>query len=346
MDKTGLRRTALALALILSSLLLAARPAAAQPAESRPSSVRTKFFRATTIGEVLSGWQPGVHLYVLGNVGLEDDTLAELAKWLADKHWTVLLVEDATGQTYTDVDGVPRLGEDAIEYGTGQGIPRRPGFSEQVHPRTEESDGAIFTIVLAQRSLFYTGSAAQDSRSLGEGQFKDNLDQWAIAAMRSGGDVVRAVEDTVTNIDSRLASVITQEMQVAEWRIDTARSALQAAAESLSTLDGQATDLREAHPELSGTLARPDLPKLRDELGRAESVLADDPESAARAAESIQRQALAQIRAIEVYPAMGKTLESAWADLTDLERRERAGAARGSLVAARWHLTEARELHA
>src|SRR6185436_3169283 len=262
MDKTGLRRTALALALILSSLLLAARPAAAQPAESRPSSVRTKVFRATTIGEILSGWQPGVHLYVLGNVGLEDDALGELAAWLADKHWTVLLVEDGTGQTYTDVDGVPRLGEDAIEYGTGQGIPRRPGFSEQVHPRTQEPDGAIFTIVLAQHGLFYTGSAAEDSRSLGEDRFKDNLDQWAIAAMRSGGDVVRAVKDTVTNIDSRLDETIDGEFRAAE-------RSLAEIPDQLGALKRRARELREICPGGFQWLQIPDLASLGDQVETA-----------------------------------------------------------------------------
>jgi hypothetical protein len=55
-----------------------------------------------TIGEVISRWKPDVHLYVLGDVGLDEETLSELAAWLAGKHWTVLLVEDASGETYTE----------------------------------------------------------------------------------------------------------------------------------------------------------------------------------------------------------------------------------------------------
>ena len=68
-------------------------------AEVPPSSLQAAPVRAGTIEEVISRWRPDAHLYVLGDVGLTDETLAELAGWLADKHWTV----DATAMNGVNV---------------------------------------------------------------------------------------------------------------------------------------------------------------------------------------------------------------------------------------------------
>lgn len=259
-DLSRRRLEGAALAFILAcGLLTAARPAYAQPAETRPASVQGGYVRAATIGEVLSRWRPEVHLYVLGDVDLEEDALQALAAWLDGRHWTVLLVQDATGQTYTDVEGQVREGVDAIEYGTGQGIPKRPGFAEQVHPRTQEPDGAIFSIVLAQRVFFYTGSAAQDSRSLGDDHFQGNLDQWAIQAMRSSGDIVMAVRDTVTNIDTQVDLAIDRAAQEAVQARETAGQALTKGERDLADLERR---------ERSG-VAREELLAARQKLARA-----------------------------------------------------------------------------
>jgi hypothetical protein len=112
-------------ALVLAFAFL---PALAGARSTEPSAA-AGLVRAATIDEVISRWQPETHLYVLGDVGLEEDALQELADWLSDKHWTVLLVQDASGQTYTDFEGQARYGNDAIKYGTGQGIPRKGGDS-------------------------------------------------------------------------------------------------------------------------------------------------------------------------------------------------------------------------
>lgn len=176
-------------------LLLLAVPASAQ-------------VRVATIGEAIERWTPATHVYVMGEVGLEPAALAELESSLAGGHWTVLLVEDAEGQTFQAKDGVTREGVDAIEYGTGQGIARAAGFAAQVHPKTGEPDGTILSIVLAQRALYYTGSSAQDSRGLGERAFPGNLDRWAIAALRNGEGVAAAVRGTVTNVDGLLTAEI------------------------------------------------------------------------------------------------------------------------------------------
>ena len=160
--------------------------------------------RVSTIQEAIERWTPETQVYVMGDVGLQDAALADLEAWLKDRPWTVLLVQDATGQRFQGVDGVVREGVDAIEYGTGQGIARASGF---------EPDGAILSIVLAQRALYYTAGTARDLRGLGEEAFQGNLDQWAIAALRNGGDIASAVKDTVTNVDSLLAQAIAGERE-------------------------------------------------------------------------------------------------------------------------------------
>jgi len=329
------------LPILLSVSVLTAAAASAKPLSVPSASV----VRAGSIGEVLSAWQPATHLYVLGDVGLGEDTLRELAGWLGDKHWTVLLVADASGQTYRDADGVARQGEDAIEYGTGQGIPRRAGFSSQIHPRTGEADGAILTIVLAQRALFYTGSKAQDSRGLGENQFRGNLDHWAVAAMRSGGDIVSAVKDTVTGIDGQLDATIEGQVQELRRNVDTARLGVQSATTAVASLEEKAARLLARYPALSGPLVRPGVQALRQRIAAAELSLTADPAATVQAVEAVQKEALAQIQAIEEYPAAGEDLEAAGARLATIERRERAAAAREELASAGQALAEARKLY-
>ncbi|HEX4959227.1 MAG TPA: hypothetical protein VF173_00210 [Thermoanaerobaculia bacterium] len=328
-----------ALAFILTFLSLLAFPPAGAPAKSLPAAARAGFVHVGTIGEVLSSWRPKTHLYVFGDVGLGEAALRELAAWIGDRHWTVLLVADARGETYRSADGALRQGEDALEYGTGQGIPKRAGFLAQVDPRTQQPDGAILTIVLAQHVLFYTGSQAQDSRGLGEAQFRGNLDQWAIAAMRSGGDVVSAVKDTITNVEARLAGAIDQEVQ----RVETARRGVESAKARLVTLEQKAAALHASHPAMNGPLAHLDVEALRQRLAAAERSAATDPEGTIREVEAVQGDAATKVRGIDDYPAFGKALAAAQARLGDLERRERAASAREELAIARQSLAEARD---
>ena len=103
-----LRRFGLSSGVVVSVLLfLSCLPAAGQA-------------RVSTIQEVVAGWKPETHLYVLGDVGLDGEALTELEAWLEDLHWTVLLVQDAAGQQFRDEDGVVWSGEEAVEFGTGQ----------------------------------------------------------------------------------------------------------------------------------------------------------------------------------------------------------------------------------
>ncbi|HEV2846870.1 MAG TPA: hypothetical protein VG477_18585, partial [Thermoanaerobaculia bacterium] len=287
--------------------------------------------------------------YVLGDVALEEDALRELAGWIGARHWTVLLIQDATGQAYTDRDGILRSGIDAIEYAAGQGIPARPGFAEQLHPQSKEPDGAVFTIVLAQRALFYSGSQTQDQRGLGEDRFQGELDQWAIEALRSGGDVESAVRNTITNIDDRLASAIAYEIESAkqarDLEIENAKRYVVATASILRSVERKAAGLRKAYPALKGPLVEPDLQTPWRNLAAAEALLSSDPREALRKALEVQTQGWTAVRLIDRYVHIGEELKAAEAELARLERREHADAARQELLNARQALNAARELH-
>lgn len=174
----------------------------------------------STIQEAIERWTPATHVYVIGDVGMEPAALAELESSLAGGHWTVLLVQDATGQTFQSDGGVLREGVDAIEYGTGQGMARASGFESQTHPKTGEPDGTILSIVMAQRELCYTASKAQDGRGIGDAAFAGNLDRWAIEALRNGSGVASAVRNTVTNVDGLLTAEIERQSSLAVENLD------------------------------------------------------------------------------------------------------------------------------
>jgi len=405
--------------------LLGLPPADAQTVSESRTTSAAGYARAATLGEVAGRWQPQVHLYVIGDIGLAEDALQDLGAWLGNTHWTVLLIQGAAGHAYTDLYGEKRFAEDAIEYCTVKGIPKRIGFAAQVHPRTQEPDGAVFTIVLAERALFYAGSRAQNRRGLGEPQFKGKLDRWAIEALRSDGGVAGAVRDTVSQISAELEASIAQDFaspkdwigaatarlnamerlsrelrlrsphafrklrlpDLAELRgevdaawqardagripeaatrltkvldqsssaiealeslrrsVLTVHSELQRATAAIDGLEAAAAGLRKAFPTLQGPLVRPGVPKLLQELASAKAALKDDPARTAFTATWVAGEALARTKAIAEYPAAGEALKAAEGRLAHLERRQRAAAARGPLLAARQHLRAARRLY-
>lgn len=295
--------------------------------------------RVSTIGEVIDGWSPETHLYVLGDVDLQEPVLAELEAWLKDRHWTVLLVQDAAGQRFRDVDGVLHLDQEAVRYGAGQGITRAPGFAGQVHPDTKEPDGAILSILLAQRTLYYSGSQAQDSRGMGETAFQGDLDQWAIAALRNGGDVVSAVKNTVMNVDARLAGAIGEEREQAARYLAWGRRRVSDAETQAALLEANAAALPAA--------ARPDTGSLRQGIERAQALL--DEEKAAEAIallESVFQEIRLQQSNIDLYRVYTDRLAEYQAQLDRLRsRRTLDDAARREIRKASRIVAAARDEH-
>ena len=169
----------------------------------------------SSISEVISNWNEQQHLYVRGAVGVSGNQLSKLESWLDNngRHWTVVLMDTASGQFYQAPDGRRFQGMDAVEYALGYGLANETDFGRLEHEKTGQSDGAVFVLFLRERKFSYYGSDAQDTRRLGESQWIGNLDRQAVRAMRSGGRIIDAVRNTVTSINGKLEQEIVREAQ-------------------------------------------------------------------------------------------------------------------------------------
>ena len=156
--------------------------------------------------EVITKWRPAQHLYVKEDLGISKPQLAKLEKWLDENgpHWTVVLMRQASDETYHALDQRTFHGMDAVEYALGHGLANRTDFGGLVHPTTGETDGAVFVLFLVERKFSYYGSDLHDQRGLGESKWIGDLDREAVRAMRNGGRIVDAVKNTVTAINKRV----------------------------------------------------------------------------------------------------------------------------------------------
>ncbi|XZE46164.1 hypothetical protein SH467x_001437 [Pirellulaceae bacterium SH467] len=204
----------------LTWICLLALPAWSQEASpSSSSSAQTTATQTTatapvpvsvkSVSEIISNWKPEHRLYIRGNVGVDSKRLNDLAKWLQQNgpHWVVVLMDDASGETYR-TPNQRFSGVDAVEVQLGTRLSNETDFGKFEHPRTQEPDGAVLVLMLKQRRVSYFASDAQDSRNLGESHWKGELDQPAILAMKSGGRVIDAVQNTIKNINQRLDQTI------------------------------------------------------------------------------------------------------------------------------------------
>ncbi len=400
-----------------------------QTQTTQQAAASDAYVAARDINDVLSRWTADVPLYVIGDVGMDDAALKELAQWLSGRHWTIVLVKDASGQRYGSYSD-----DEAVEYGT-RAILDKPGFGALTEPRTGQPDGAVFVVVADQKLLYYRGSEAQDARGLSYQEFAsadkgnaDKLDRWAIKALRGNGTlgarIDAAVRNTVTEIDARLdkavadeysrasadlkkaaAQVDLLEKEAADFKqdhpsrsalaaydfaamraaikaatalygqnkpkeasalvapilsrtstglqslasfekdYDAAKTAVNDAALHIPDLEAEAKALRDAHPQMSGALANPDVEGFNKRVKAARALLETDPASAASLAQQLAAEVSAARAAILDYPNGQGVLDAYAQKLRDLEGRERASAASEELVKAKQSLAEARELY-
>lgn len=252
--------------------------------------------QASDINDAIAKWTPATKVIVIGNPGLDAGSQRQLAAWLADKHWTVIIVQSNSGMTYRDAEGRTHYDNDAVEYGAGQGIYKKNGFSSQINAETGLSDGSILVITMEQRKLFLRNSEAQRVNGLdGEREFPGNLDQWAKARLRAGGDIMGAAKETVTNIDSRLESSIASASQSAKSSVASAKSSLEELARSRAAFE-------RAHPSAAATIGAVDLGALRLKLSSAEKALAaKNTAEAARLASAVTSAAQAASSSMASY---------------------------------------------
>ncbi len=305
-------------------------------------------------------WQPHQHLYVKGDLGVNQPQLDALEDWLDQNapHWTVVLLESAQGEQFTDAEGRSFQGMDAVEHALGKGLPNRTAFGQWTDPRTGERDGAFFVLFLKDRKFSYFASDAMDRRGLGEDRWQGRLDQPAISAMRSGGRVADAVKDTVTSISRQLTQRIEAEKADATRRVaeakaarqralELAQAAFQRADEAVTRLDHSLSEWRRSQPNMDGDLARPDLAAMRADLTSASAALEHGNTSAAKAlADTVQVRAVQAEKAIADHGAAGPALQEWDRKLDQLAAHPFAAAGRVQLDEARVALAEARQTHA
>ncbi len=219
-----------------------------------------------SVQKVIKTWDSDQHVYVKGNTGLAKSDLNSLEKWL-DKHhgnWTILLMQSADGEEWTDTRGVKYYGMDAVENAVGRGLSNKTSFASQTDSRTKTRNGAIFVMFLNERKFSYFASDVYDVHGLGERNWRGNLDAKAISAMRNGGRIIDAVKDTVTYVEGSL----TNELARVQRRIQQEKSEFESArrwvVNEAATTQTILTELEDeisryrSNPELrNGDLANP-----------------------------------------------------------------------------------------
>jgi hypothetical protein len=314
------------------AITVAVTPAIAQQTRTLPSlnpvsvmaqlgssQAQGEVLHAADINDAIAKWTTSTRLIIIGNPGLDAGSQRALAEFLSDKHWTVIVAENASGMSYRDVDGNMRSGKEALQFGAGQGLFRKNGFGSQVDAQSGLADGSILVISMGEHYLFLRNSEAQRVNGLdGEQNFSGNLDQWAKARLRAGGDISGAVKETVTNIDERLNSAVASASQNAKSSVASAKS-------SLAALVSTRAAFERTHPSVAGTIGAADLGVLRSQLASAEKALSNkNLGEAARIAGAVSSTAKSAASAMSGYEAnydSGKAaLASARSDVDTLEK--------------------------
>ncbi len=268
--------------LLLCFSLLSPQVCFAQTPDLR---LRAGVVRFEKIEDVISAWQPGRHVFVKGDVGVGERQLGDLQNWIDQNapHWTVVLMESAAGERYRANDGRDYHELDAVEHALGHGLNNLTDFGKLTNSTTGESDGAIFALFLKERKFSYFGSDAQDRRNLGEANWMGQLDQPAFRAMRNGGRIIDAAEDTIESINQRLEQAIAAEVASTERALrERERAAMEVGLgaevtrQRIDEVQLAAANFRLAHPAATGPLAAPPLPAWQTELAAIKADVTPD----------------------------------------------------------------------
>jgi hypothetical protein len=319
--------------------------------------------RFSQIDEVVAKWSPKQHLYLKGNLGIGDGQMGELEAWLDQNgpHWTVVLMQSAGDQQYTDAEGRTFYGMDAVEYALGHGLANRTGFGRLEHPQTKETDGAVFVLFLQERKFSYYGSDAQDRRGLGESRWVGDLDREAIRAMRGGGRIIDAVKNTVSEINEQLAERIAAEQAEAERKKQQAEQEKlereRTLANTLARIGDSETKLlgeiekaaglfKQTYPEAANSsLAAPPLEKWRSQLNEFRAKISEA--NAREISQQVEQQRNELETFLDGYAVHRnfveaiEPLQSRWDQVTTFGR----GLATESSREAELQLERAKELH-
>lgn len=243
-------------------------------AERTPIPGSATYFPFSDVAQVIQKWSPNQHLYVQGNLGLSQSQLMGLESWIHQKgpHWTVILMEDAALQRYTNREGRIETGMDAVELSVSD-LMEVGSFRSQTNPVTDEQDATVFILFLRQRKFSYRASEAQNRRGLGQNRWIGKLDRPAYRAMRGGGRILDAVRDTVTSINLPLSRAIVEEQKIAEQKrlqrqreIDEMLVRLGEVENKLATIQTSASAVKQALPDSTADMTNPDIASITKQM--------------------------------------------------------------------------------
>ncbi len=250
-------------------------------AERSPVRGSATYFPFSDVRQVIEKWKPNQHLYVQGGIGLSQSQLIGLESWIHQNgpHWTVILMEDASLQRYTNREGRIETGMDAVELSVSD-LMEVGSFRSQTHPITGEQDAAVFILYLKQRKFAYRASEAQTRRGLGQNRWIGKLDRPAYRAMRGGGRILDAVRDTITSINQPLSRAIVEEQKIAEQKrlqrqreIDEMLARLGEVENKLATIQTSAASVKEAHPNSTADMTNPDIASITEQMNAIKASL-------------------------------------------------------------------------
>jgi len=305
--------------------------------------------------EVPKVWTAARHVYVKGRPGVSRQKLDQLEKWMDANapNWTVVLMEDAGGESFTDAGGQSFRGMDAVEHALGKTLPNQTAFGELKHPGTGEANGAYFILFLRERKFSYFGSEVYDRRGLGESRWIGNLDAPAIRAMRGGGRIVDAARDTITSIDRQLARKIAAEKAARQRAAEEARrqreeaAALVKAAENDIRFAAEKTaDLRRELGNPAGDLARPPTVRWKQEVAAASRLLQQDQPAAGKAARETRRQVARYLSQVDAHHRGTARLAATATAIEQTRIHDESVLAATRLEEARSALERAQDAHA
>lgn len=305
--------------------------------------------------DVVERWNGKQQLFTKGNVGVGSDGLDRLEAWLAKEapNWTVVLLANASSETFRASDGRSHSGMDAVEYSLGQGLPATTGFAELRDQRTGEKNGAIFAIFLKERKFWYSASEVFDRRGLGEDRWVGHLDRSAFRAMSNGGRVLDAVTGTVTEIEGQLSRQILLEQRRreraaldAQRRRAQAQATVEQAAMDVERLAKAAQVFRDSYETAIGDLANPSILHWRAQAKSAVDLLAAGSEAeAVRVAVQVSDFVRAHAGALAKYPNALLKFEDLNRAVAELNP-DRGGWGAVQLAEARDALSRAQAAHA
>ncbi len=301
-------------------------------------------------------WQPDQHLYVKGTVGLSPERLGELESWLDvhAPHWTVVLIARAADEFWRGPDGTLHRGMDAVEESLGRRLPSETAFGNFTHPLTGERDGAWLVIFLEERKFSYWAADAYDRRRLGEDHWQGNLDSAAKQAMRGGGRIADAVQDTITSIDGELKRRLAHEAETRRQEADRQQRLLARTSTVLAETrqlversPGLAAALRADWPAASGLLAQPPVSGWQDRLTEAENLLKNGTVSrSASMVDAVRGEVESWETSWQAHKNAPPLFLTKQEEMDGLVLHPWSGAARAALLTARTQWREAVAAHA